>query len=86
MNDVMTDSACRQDYGIPFSGKGQGGPFVSFCLPCGDGRAAGRVIFYFSQKQRDFSGKVWYTMNVRKGSLPLLAPTKGADIHEIHLY
>ncbi|MCI5689697.1 MAG: hypothetical protein MR286_02220 [Clostridiales bacterium] len=49
MNDVMTDSACRQDYGIPFSGKGQGGPFVSFCLRRGD-RGMGEEIFSIFHK------------------------------------
>lgn len=57
MNDVMTDSACRQDYGIPFSGKGQGGPFVSFCLPAETGGRQEELFSIFHKNNVTFPGK-----------------------------
>lgn len=61
MNDVMTDSACRRVLWYPIFWKTSRGPF-GHLLSKGIGWNG---PFYFSQKQRDFFGKLWYTIDVR---------------------
>ncbi len=45
------------------------------------------INFMILTKRRDFCGKVWYTVLVRRGQdNPFSFPAKGADIHEIHYH
>lgn len=68
MNDNTTGYIDRLTlfYSIPFSSKRQEGESVFF-------RRINRLSS-FSQKQRDIFRKVWYTMPVRKGTLPRPCP------------
>ena len=72
MNDNTTGYIDRLTYSIPFSSKRQEGESVFFRRI--------NILSSFFQKQRDIFPKVWYTMPVRKGTLPRPALMKGADI------